>query len=101
MVCIAITQAAFDAICATLALGRVGYENAINEGDRPRRPALARSRRTLVCVFVIVEFCSLPHASIGRVFAAESSDPPHLVPALIFDATNCVDRRFHRESFLP
>jgi hypothetical protein len=31
MVRIAITQAAFDAICATLSLGSVGYENALNE----------------------------------------------------------------------
>jgi hypothetical protein len=32
---IAITQAAFDAIAATLALGSVGYENATNEkGER-------------------------------------------------------------------
>jgi hypothetical protein len=32
---IAITQAAFDAICATLSLGDTGYENAINEkGER-------------------------------------------------------------------
>jgi hypothetical protein len=35
MVRIAITQAAFDAICATLPLGSVGYENATNEkGER-------------------------------------------------------------------
>lgn len=35
MVRIAITQAAFDAIAATLALGSVGYENATNErGER-------------------------------------------------------------------
>jgi hypothetical protein len=32
---IAITQAAFDAICATLPLGSVGYENKVNErGER-------------------------------------------------------------------
>ena len=31
MVRIAISQAAFDAIAATLALGSVGYENAVNE----------------------------------------------------------------------
>jgi hypothetical protein len=32
---IAITQAAFDAICATLPLGSVGYENETNErGER-------------------------------------------------------------------
>ena len=35
MVRIAITQAAFDAIAKTLALGSVGYENATNEkGER-------------------------------------------------------------------
>jgi hypothetical protein len=35
MVRIAITQAAFDAIAKTLALGSVGFENAINEkGER-------------------------------------------------------------------
>jgi hypothetical protein len=28
---IAITQAAYDAICATLPLGSVGYENKANE----------------------------------------------------------------------
>jgi hypothetical protein len=33
MVRIAITQAAFDAIAKTLALGSVGYENATNEKD--------------------------------------------------------------------
>ena len=31
MIRIAISQAAFDAISATLALGSVGYENATNE----------------------------------------------------------------------
>jgi hypothetical protein len=32
---IAITQAAYDAICATLPFGSVGYENATNErGER-------------------------------------------------------------------
>jgi hypothetical protein len=32
---IAITQAAYDAICATLPLGSVGYENKTNErGER-------------------------------------------------------------------
>ena len=35
MIRIAITQAAFDAITATLPLGSVGYENATNErGER-------------------------------------------------------------------
>jgi hypothetical protein len=35
MVRIAITQAAFDAIAKTLALGSVGYENKLNEkGER-------------------------------------------------------------------
>jgi hypothetical protein len=35
MIRIAITQAAFDALCATLPLGSVGYENATNErGER-------------------------------------------------------------------
>jgi hypothetical protein len=35
MVCIAISQAAFEAIAATLPLGSVGYENASNErGER-------------------------------------------------------------------
>ena len=35
MVRIAISQAAFDAIAKTLALGSVGYENATNEkGER-------------------------------------------------------------------
>ena len=35
MIRIAITQAAFDAIVATMSLGRVGYENATNErGER-------------------------------------------------------------------
>jgi hypothetical protein len=35
MVRIAITQAAFEAIAATLPLGSVGYENAVNEkGER-------------------------------------------------------------------
>jgi hypothetical protein len=35
MVRIAITEAAFEAIAATLALGSVGYENATNEkGER-------------------------------------------------------------------
>jgi hypothetical protein len=35
MIRIAITQAAFDAIAKTLALGSVGYENAVNEkGER-------------------------------------------------------------------
>jgi hypothetical protein len=35
MIRIAITQAAFDAICATLPLGSVGYENQIDErGER-------------------------------------------------------------------
>ena len=35
MIRIAITQAAFDAIAATLSLGSVGYENATNErGER-------------------------------------------------------------------
>jgi hypothetical protein len=34
MIKIAISQAAFDAIAATLSLGSVGYENATNErGD--------------------------------------------------------------------
>ncbi len=28
------TQAAFDAIAATLPLGSVSYKNAVNEGDR-------------------------------------------------------------------
>jgi hypothetical protein len=34
MVRIAISQAAFDAIAATLALGSVGYENAVDEQGR-------------------------------------------------------------------
>jgi hypothetical protein len=35
MIKIAITQAAFEAIAATLPLGSVGYENAVNErGER-------------------------------------------------------------------
>jgi hypothetical protein len=35
MICIAITQAAFDAIASTLALGSVNFENATNErGER-------------------------------------------------------------------
>jgi hypothetical protein len=34
MVRIAISQAAFDAIAATLALGLVGYENAVDEQGR-------------------------------------------------------------------
>jgi hypothetical protein len=35
MICIAISQAAFDAIARTLALGSVGYENATNDqGER-------------------------------------------------------------------
>ena len=35
MIRIAITQAAFDAIAATLVLGSTGYENAVNEkGER-------------------------------------------------------------------
>ena len=35
MIRIAITQAAYDAICATLPLGSVGYENKVNErGER-------------------------------------------------------------------
>ena len=35
MIRIAITQAAYDAICATLRLGSMGYENEINErGER-------------------------------------------------------------------
>ena len=35
MIRIAITQAAFEAIAATLPLGSVGYENAVNErGER-------------------------------------------------------------------
>jgi hypothetical protein len=35
MIRIAITQAAFDAIASTLALGSVGYENEVNEqGER-------------------------------------------------------------------
>ncbi len=35
MIRIAITTAAFEAIAATLPLGRVGYENAVNErGER-------------------------------------------------------------------
>jgi hypothetical protein len=35
MIKIAITVEAFEAICATLALGSVGYENQINErGER-------------------------------------------------------------------
>jgi hypothetical protein len=35
MVCIAISQAAFDAIARTLALGSTGFENAVNEkGER-------------------------------------------------------------------
>ena len=35
MIRIAISQAAFDAIVATLPLGSVGYENAVNErGER-------------------------------------------------------------------
>ena len=35
MIRIAITQAAFDAIAATLPLGSVSYENAVNErGER-------------------------------------------------------------------
>lgn len=35
MIRIAITQAVFDAICATLPLGSIGYENATNEnGER-------------------------------------------------------------------
>jgi hypothetical protein len=35
MIRIAISQAAFDAIAATLSLGSVGYENATNErGER-------------------------------------------------------------------
>jgi hypothetical protein len=35
MISIAISQAAFDAIAATLSLGSVGYENATNErGER-------------------------------------------------------------------
>jgi hypothetical protein len=35
MIRIAITTAAYDAICATLPLGSVGYENQINErGER-------------------------------------------------------------------
>jgi hypothetical protein len=33
MICIAISEAAFDAIAKTLALGSVGYENAVNERD--------------------------------------------------------------------
>ena len=35
MIRIAVTQAAFDAIAKTLALGSTGYENAVNEkGER-------------------------------------------------------------------
>jgi hypothetical protein len=35
MIRIAITAAAYDAICATLALGSLGFENATNErGER-------------------------------------------------------------------
>jgi hypothetical protein len=34
MIRIAITPAAYDAIAATLPLGRVGYENKTNEGER-------------------------------------------------------------------
>jgi hypothetical protein len=35
MIRIAITQAAYDAICATLPVGSVGYENEVNErGER-------------------------------------------------------------------
>ena len=40
MIRIAITQAAFDAIAATLPLGSVSYENALDEG---RALHLARS----------------------------------------------------------
>jgi hypothetical protein len=35
LICIAITQAAFDAICARLPLGNVGYENKTDEGQSP------------------------------------------------------------------
>jgi hypothetical protein len=36
MIRIAISQAAFDAICATLPFGSTGYENKIDEnGNRP------------------------------------------------------------------
>ena len=38
---IAITQAAYDAICATLPLGSVGYENQVNERGE-RRPRIRR-----------------------------------------------------------
>jgi hypothetical protein len=34
MIRIAISQTAFDAICATLPLGSVGYENEVNERRR-------------------------------------------------------------------
>jgi hypothetical protein len=51
MIRIAITQAAFDAICSTLPLGNVGYENGFNEkGERliwlePRAVEQLRSLR--------------------------------------------------------
>jgi hypothetical protein len=45
MIRIAITQAAFDAIVATLPLGSVSYENAFNErGERLRLVAAQRGR---------------------------------------------------------
>jgi hypothetical protein len=34
MIRIAISEAAFQAIASTMPLGSVGYENAVNEGER-------------------------------------------------------------------
>ena len=60
---IAITQAAYDAICATLPLGSVGYENKTNErgergylagsvGGRPAALACAGRARSFSDVIV-------------------------------------------------
>jgi hypothetical protein len=63
MVRIAITQAAFDAIRATLPLGSVGYENQINE----------RGERLIWLGHAVV---GRPRAMRGRGESFRGCDPP-------------------------
>jgi hypothetical protein len=45
------SQAAFDAIAATLPVGSRGYENAVNEGDGPREAgASALTKGVSMCI---------------------------------------------------
>ena len=79
MIKIAISQAAFDAIAATLPLGSVGYENAVNEGTvNDRTKSTHRSRRQIVrpcCTGASVEDVE---KAIRQAAAEDGEYPTHL-----------------------